>query len=111
MFERHALNLNGIIFVVAITVAPDLEVVSRFIFIGATIALIMVFRGLHDRVTRLRIFFREDYADKKAVIDLPRLYATLLGAGIVGALTTIYAWLNSGGLQALLALLLTRSAE
>lgn len=103
-FEQHALNLNGFVLLAAVTLAPDLQVVSRFIFIGATLLFITLFKGLHDRVTKLRIFLREDYS-KKAVIDLPRLYTTLLGAGIVAALTTIYAWLSRGGLQALLALI------
>ncbi len=104
VFEKHALNLNGISLLVALTLAPSLDLLSRFVLMGMTIVFVMAFWALHRYATRLRIFLTEDYA-QKSFFDMPRLFTTLLGAGVIAGVTWSYSWLSQGGLKAVLTFL------
>ncbi len=100
-YENHALNFNGIAFLIALTLLPSLELIPRIFLMASTLTLILLFKAFHGLTTSLRIFLLQDQTETNW-LDLPRILNTLLGAGFVASVPAAYAWLSNNGLQNLL---------
>lgn len=101
VYEKHALNLNGIALLLAIAFVPSLDLLDRIILLGSTVALAWVIKQLHDWTTALKIYLRTDYKET-SYIELPRLLTTLAGTALIGFVTWGYNVLSGGALQNLL---------
>lgn len=104
LFEKWGLNVNGFALLLALTLAPSLELASRVVLMVGTVAGIFAFRAAHGWVTKLRIYLRDDFK-ASSWVDGPRLVTTLLGAALIAAVGWGYGWLAGGGLKAMLSFL------
>lgn len=101
LYENHALNFNGLAFLISLTLLPSLDLPQRIVLMTSAITLMLLFKSFHDHTTSLRIFLQQDQTETNW-LDLPRIFNTLLGAGILAFVPVAYTWLSGNGLQNLL---------
>lgn len=100
IYEKHALNINGIFFLVVLVLLPSLDLPSRAFLILTLAFVVLSFKWLHNKTTALRIFLRSERKETR-LIDLTELATLLLGAGILAAVPFAYQWLKDDGLKRL----------
>lgn len=98
IYEKHALNINGLLFLIVLALLPSLDLPSRAFLLTTMIAVIFSFKWLHTKTTALRIFLRSERRETR-LIDLTELITLLLGAAILAIVPFAYQWLREDGLK------------
>jgi hypothetical protein len=90
-FQRHGLNANMALLLVAIAVLPDLPLASRIFLLALAIALMAAFFRFHRAMNSTTIYLDPSVGRGFLSKALPSLASTLSAAAITGVLAWAYS--------------------
>jgi hypothetical protein len=101
IFEQFGLSFNFLLMLFAIALSADLSLPRRLLLFVIALGLAVAFKFLFDWATASVIFLKDD-RKPTSLLDIPRLFTTLVGTAIVGAVPWLYSFLSGGSWPALL---------
>lgn len=100
-FQKHGLNLNGVLLLVTIGLLPNLQMTARFVFIFIVVLALLGFQKLHTTVSKVKILPREDTLPPSKVSMGEIVTGAVGGIGTILAIA-IFDFLSGDGLTKLL---------
>ncbi|MGO7903670.1 hypothetical protein AB9E09_03230 [Rhizobium leguminosarum] len=100
-FERFGLSFNFFLMLFAIAYSADLSLPRRLLLFVIALGLAVAFKCLYDWATASVVFLKDD-RKPTSLLDVPRLFTTLVGAAIIAAVPWLYSFLSGGSLSGLL---------
>jgi len=91
-FRKYGLLINAFIFLSAIIVIPDFDIVERVLLIIVIYTVMIAFISLHALVPNTVIYF-DDTKRNPFRRQLPTIYSAVLATGIVAVVTILFKYL------------------
>lgn len=107
LYENYALTINFLSFLIALIALPSLDVPSRAALLLAWFLLAVIYLLIHRTTTTTLLYLKAESKDRKSFIDYPRILTTVVGAGVIGAITAAWGVLSGDTIMNLLQALIT----
>lgn len=98
LFQRHGLNFNGFVLLLAIGLSPELNTMDRIVFLGIVVFAILVFKEFHSRISSVRILPRAD-TPAPTKLNFGEVITAISGGIGTAAIIGLYKFLSDGGLE------------
>lgn len=100
MFQKHGLNVNGILFLGVIATLPELTLTNRYIFMLVAFALMAIFWKFHSYANSTKIYTSPSLTRNWLSNETPRIisgiFSTILAAVMVAIASLAYKILLEG---------------
>ena len=90
-YQRHGLNGNTLLLLVAVSLLPEFPLISRALILGVAITLMLLFVRLHRQLNSTKIYL--DHGVTRGV--LPKALPSIVSALVVAVITGLLAWAYS----------------
>ncbi|WP_417463296.1 hypothetical protein [Kordiimonas sp.] len=97
LYQKHALNLNGIAMLLALVLLPSLELIPRFILLSSTVIFVLLIKQFHDMTTAVKVNLKTDFRPTKYV-EPSKVITTIASAALIAFVGWAFTVLNDGGL-------------